>query len=72
MRLRAVCPRGRQLDAVLVCNAQGRTSRMAMKGTLTATSADLEAATRLAFEGMGEGTMNFTARHERIGDCAAR
>lgn len=63
---------GGQLDAVLVCNAQGRTSRMAMKGTLTATSADLEAATRLAFEGMGKGTMNFTARHERIGDCAAR
>lgn len=60
---------GGQLDAVLVCNAQGRTSRMDMNGTLTATGADLEAATTLAFEGVGEWTMNYTARHERIGEC---
>lgn len=62
---------GGDFDAVMVCDAQGRSSRMAMKGTLTATTANMEATTKLAFEGVGEGTMNFTAKQERIGDCPA-
>lgn len=63
---------GGDLDAVMVCDAQGRTSRMEMTGTLTPTTADMEATTSLAFDGVGEGTMNFTAKHERIGDCPAK
>ena len=60
---------GGDFDAVMVCDAQGRTSRMEMTGTLTDTTAEMEATTKLAFDGVGEGTMNFTARQERIGDC---
>lgn len=63
---------GGDLDAELVCDAQGRTTRMDMKGTLTATAADMEATTTIAFDGVGEGSMNFTAKHERIGDCPAK
>lgn len=62
---------GGNLDAVLVCDAQGRTTSMAMTGALTPTTADIEASTAIAFDGVGEGTMNFTAKHERIGECPA-
>lgn len=61
---------GGKLDAVMVCNAQGRAARMAMTGTTTATGADLEAEMAMEFDGAGKGTMRFTAKHERIGDCA--
>ena len=44
---------------------------MAMTGALTPTTADIEASTAIAFDGVGEGTMNFTAKHERIGECPA-
>lgn len=63
---------GGKLDAVMVCDAQGRKARMEMTGTTTATSADLEATMAMAFDGAGEGTMSFTARHERIGECPAK
>jgi hypothetical protein len=63
---------GSALDAVLVCDAQGRTTRMDMKGTLSATTAEMEATTAIAFDGVGEGSMQFTAKHERIGDCPAK
>lgn len=63
---------GNDLDAVLVCNAQGRTTRMEMRGTITPTLAEMEATTAIAFDGVGEGTMDFTARHERIGECPAK
>jgi len=60
---------GGKLDAVMVCNAQGRAARMEMTGTTTATSADLEAAMAMEFDGAGKGTMRFTAKHERVGAC---
>ncbi|MBU7579039.1 MAG: DUF3617 domain-containing protein [Porphyrobacter sp.] len=63
---------GGKLDAVMVCDAQGRVARMEMTGTITATSADMQASTALDFEGMGSGKMTFTAKHERIGECPAK
>lgn len=62
---------GGKIAAVLVCRAEGRTSRIAMSGTTSDTGAELNAETAMEFEGMGKGTMTFTTKHERIGDCAA-
>lgn len=62
---------GGALDAVMVCDAQGASTRMAMNGTVSATKADITASTKMQFEGVGEGTMTFTANHERIGECPA-
>lgn len=63
---------GGKLDAVMVCQSQGRSARMTMTGTTTATSADLDATMAMKFDGAGEGTMTFTTKHERIGDCPAK
>jgi hypothetical protein len=63
---------GGKLDAVMVCEAQGRKARMEMTGTTTTTGADLEATMAMAFDGAGEGTMSFTAKHERIGECPTK
>lgn len=63
---------GGAIDAVLLCQAEGRQTRIAMNGTTTPTSADLNATMALDFEGAGKGTMTFTAKHQRIGDCPAR
>jgi hypothetical protein len=63
---------GGEIDAVMVCNAQGREARMAMTGTTTPTTADLEASMAMEFDGVGKGTMRFTAKHERMGDCPAK
>lgn len=60
------------LDAVMVCNAQGRAARMEMTGTTTPTTADLEASMAMDFDGVGKGTMRFTAKHERVGACPAK
>lgn len=62
---------GGKLDAVMNCNADGRMTRMEMAGTTTTTGADLTAKMAMDFEGAGKGTMSFTAKHERIGDCPA-
>jgi hypothetical protein len=63
---------GGQLDAVMVCNAQGRAARMEMTGTTTPTTADLEASMAMEFDGVGKGTMRFTAQHRWVGDCPAK
>jgi hypothetical protein len=63
---------GGQIDAVMVCKSQGREARMAMTGTTTPTTADLEASMAMEFDGVGKGTMRFTAKHERVGDCPAK
>lgn len=63
---------GGTIDAVMVCNAQGRTARMEMTGTTTETGADLSAKMAMEFDGAGKGTMSFTAKHERLGDCPAK
>jgi hypothetical protein len=58
-------------EAVMLCDAQGATTRTTMEGTATATAADFTARTKMGFGGGVEGTMNVTARHERVGDCPA-
>jgi hypothetical protein len=45
---------------------------MTMSGTATPTASEFTASTKMNFEGVGEATMNFTAKHERIGDCPAK
>ena len=57
-------------QAMLVCEAQGATTRTAMEGTATATGADFTAATKMGFGGT-EGTMSVSGQHRRAGDCPA-
>lgn len=63
---------GGKVDAVLVCKAQGRDTRTALSGTTTKTGADLTATTAMDFEGVGKATLNFTTKHERVGECPAK
>lgn len=56
----------------LVCDAAGTTTRMAMEGTAKATGADFTATTAMQFPGGVEGTMNYAASHQRVGDCPAK
>lgn len=60
-----------KLDAVMACATGEGTARIAMTGNVTPTTSEFTATTTLNFEGMGEGKMTFTAKHERIGDCPA-
>jgi hypothetical protein len=64
--------KGGALDAVMVCKTPQGESRMAMTGTTTPTSSEFTATTKVNLEGVGEGTMKFTAKNERIGDCPAK
>lgn len=57
-------------QGMLVCKAQGATTRTAMEGTAKATGADFTAATKMDFGGV-EGTMNVSGQHQRTGDCPA-
>jgi hypothetical protein len=63
---------GGKLDAVLVCNAEGRATRTSITGTTSSTGADLTATTAMELEGAGKGTMTATVKHERIGACPAK
>jgi hypothetical protein len=45
---------------------------MTMTGTTTPNSSEFTATTKKNFEGVGEATMNFIAKIERIGDCPAK
>ncbi|MCL9998807.1 MAG: DUF3617 domain-containing protein [Erythrobacter sp.] len=58
-------------EGLLVCDAAGTTTRIAMEGTAKATGADFTATTAMQFPGGVEGTMNYAASHERVGDCPA-
>lgn len=62
---------GGKVDAVMVCQTPEGAARMTMTGTTTATSSDFTATTAMNFEGVGEATMKFAAKHERIGECPA-
>ncbi|WP_285713142.1 DUF3617 domain-containing protein [Erythrobacter oryzae] len=57
-------------QGMLVCEAQGVTTRTAMEGSAKPTGAEFTAATRKDFGGV-EGTMNVSVQHERTGDCPA-
>jgi hypothetical protein len=63
---------GGDLDAVMVCKTPEGTARMEMVGTVTPTASDFTAKMAMNFEGAGEGTMSFAAKHERIGDCPTK
>lgn len=59
-------------EGVMVCKTPEGSARMTMAGTATPTTSDFTAAMAMNFEGTGDATMNFAAKHERIGDCAAK
>lgn len=63
---------GGDLDAVMVCKTPQGDARMEMTGTATPTTSDFTATMAMNFDGMGEGTMKFAAKHERVGDCPAK
>lgn len=60
---------GNKLDAVMLCTTSEGDARMEMKGTVTATGSEFDAKMKMDLDGMGNGTMRFSAKHERIGDC---
>ena len=59
-------------DGVMVCQTPEGKARMTMNGTATPTTSDFTATMAMNFDGAGEGTMKFAAKHERIGDCPAK
>lgn len=61
---------GGKLDAVMVCQTEQGAARMEMKGKASATSSEFDATMKMDFDGMGTGTMKFSGKHERIGDCS--
>jgi Protein of unknown function (DUF3617) len=56
-------------DGVMVCKTPQGNARMTMNGTATPTTSDFTATMAMNFDGAGEGTMKFAAKHERVGDC---
>jgi hypothetical protein len=64
--------KGGKMDAVMVCQTPEGTARMTMDGTVTPTTSDFNATMKMQVSQVGEGTMSFTAKHERIGDCPAK
>ena len=63
---------GGAFDGVMVCKTPQGQTRMTMTGTATPTSSDFTASMAINFEGAGDATMTFAAKHERIGDCPAK
>ncbi|MFM7403311.1 MAG: DUF3617 domain-containing protein [Erythrobacter sp.] len=63
---------GGKMDAVMVCKTSAGQARMQMTGAVTPTTADFTATTAMDFEGVGEGTMTFTTKHQRTGDCPTK
>lgn len=61
---------GGKLDAVMVCQTEEGPARMEMKGKASATSSEFDATMKMNLAGMGNGTINFSAKHERVGDCS--
>jgi len=63
---------GGKLDAVMLCKTGEGDARMTMNGTVTPTTFDFTATMAMKFADAPEGTMTFTAKHERLGDCPAK
>jgi hypothetical protein len=61
-----------KMDAVMVCKTPEGSARMTMNGTATPTTSDFTATMAMNVEGMGDATMKFDAKHERVGDCPAK
>ena len=62
---------GGKFDAVMVCKTPEGDARMSMEGSATPTTSDFTATMAMQVPEMGEGSMTFAAKHERIGDCPA-
>jgi hypothetical protein len=62
---------GGKMDAVMVCKTPEGSARMTMTGDVTPTSSEFNATMAMKFAGAPEGTMTFTGKHERVGDCPA-
>ncbi|MFN3989140.1 MAG: DUF3617 domain-containing protein [Erythrobacter sp.] len=60
---------GGKLDAVMLCQTDEGEARMEMTGTATPTGSQFDAKMNMDLDGRGNGTMRFSAKHERIGDC---
>jgi hypothetical protein len=63
---------GGKLDAVMLCKTGEGDARMTMNGTATPTTFDFTATMAMKFADAPEGTMTFTAKHERLGDCPVK
>ncbi len=63
---------GGAYDGVMVCKTPEGSARMTMNGTATPTGSDFTAVMAMNFEGVGDATMKFAAKHERIGECPAK
>lgn len=61
--------KGGKLDAVMLCDTPEGEARMEMTGTATPTASEFDASMNMKMDGVGNGTMRFKAKHERIGDC---
>lgn len=60
---------GGTMDAVLVCKTPDGDARMTLNGTVTPTTSDFTATMAMNMAGTEGGTMTFTAKHEKVGDC---
>ena len=63
---------GGKMDAVMVCKTPEGEARMTMTGDTTPTTAEFTAQSKMNFDGVGEATLTFTGKHERIGECPAK
>jgi hypothetical protein len=57
-----------RFEAALTCRADGRSMKIDMTGTGTATSADI-VSTMSGDMGMGPGEIQLRVRHKRLGEC---
>lgn len=60
---------GGKLDAVMLCRTDEGEARMEMAGTVTPTGSEFDATMQMNLDGKGNGSMRFSTKHERIGDC---
>ena len=61
-----------EMDMVMACNPEGTGEvTVAMKGSVSPTSADITMVTEGSFGPMGEGKMEMNIKQTRIGDCDA-
>jgi len=63
---------GGDIDMAMTCEVPGQgTSSVAMTGSVTPTSSEMNIKTEGTIPGMGEATMEMKMTQERIGDCDA-
>lgn len=60
---------GGDMEGVMVCKASEGEMRIEFTGAATPTSSEMDAVMSSSVPGLGEGTMKFNVKQERIGDC---